>query len=105
MNQSIINIPKVVKFLGVEWTVEQVEDLCHDNNNLAEIKYRTHQIILQKPVAGYKTSVPNSEISFLHELVHLLLKEMDYDICEDEKFVDMLARFLYALQKENKIFK
>lgn len=72
---------------------------------MGEINYRTHKIYLQNNAEGQPISIPDIEITFLHEIMHLILREMGSDEeTHDEKFVDMLARFLYAMQKDNNIF-
>lgn len=105
MSKSILNIPKKIKFLGIEWIIEYKDDLCYKNNHMGEINYRTHKIYLQNNAEGQPISTPDIEITFLHEIMHLILREMGCeDEGHDEKFVDMLARFLYAMQKDNNIF-
>ena len=105
-DESICNFPKRIKFLGVKWDLSFVNDLITSNDHFAEISYNTHKIRIQNPQSGCELNNPMLDISFLHEIVHLLLHDMGYtELGTDEKFVDQLAHFLYAMQKDNKIFK
>jgi hypothetical protein len=104
-DESILRIPKKIHFLGIDWKVTFVDDLINSNNHFAEIAYNTHKIRIQHPKDGCEVNAAMSDVSFLHEIVHLMLNDMQSDLASDEKFVDQFALYLYAMQKDNKIFK
>jgi hypothetical protein len=101
-----IKIPEKLKVIGKYYAVVFENDLNYKNNNWGETRYRISQIAIQNKTDG--TSIPQQEMehSFIHETVHVILKEIGEDkLNRDERFVDLFSNVLYQVLKENELYE
>lgn len=95
-----MKIPGGIRINGVEYTVEEVDNL--DNGvNLAYgyINYETHQILIstQKNIDYQKKC-----LVFLHEVMHGICEAHALNLGDsEEKIVDTFARGIYQILQDN----
>ena len=89
-------IPVSFWLYGQKITVEMVDHLIEDADNIGESVYRKNLIKLQCNNAGIERPQTQIESTFCHELVHYILFMMEEDdLRKNEKFVDNFGRLLH----------
>ena len=94
-----MKMPKSIRIMGVDYEIKEVEHLDDGKCLLAgQISYKDSEIRILKN----DQSLQNKEITLLHEMFHGLCDSLDLKIINDnESHIDMLARGLYQVIKEN----
>ena len=91
-----MKIPKRFKLHGHTITVEYSIDMRDEDDAVGKASYRGQKIILQPICVGYSRPKTSIEQTFLHELTHHILHEMaEYDMMNNEKFVDLFSALLH----------
>lgn len=90
-----MNIPKKVKVLYKEYTVEETVNLHDEAGDLyGQIHYLPEKILLNADA-----SEAQKKATLFHELVHAM--DEIYNIGLEEKHIEKLGNALYMLQKDN----
>ena len=91
-----MQIPKRFRLLGQVVEVRFDERLIYTHDNRGEVRIRENVIVLQSDGPQYPILESQSEQTFLHELVHVILDRMgETELSANEKFVDMFAGMLH----------
>ena len=91
-----MQIPVSFWLYGQKITVESVDHLIEDEDNVGEVLFRKNLIRLQRNNAGVTRPQTQAESTFCHELVHYILFMMEEsDLRGNEKFVDHFGRLLH----------
>lgn len=86
-------IPESLTIGGVNYTVEQKETI----NKSEDFGFWdcTGQIEIAETICGKEVSESRKRQTFWHELTHVILHQMgEYDMCDDERFVNTFSSFL-----------
>ena len=103
--RNVVRIPEKLSILGIDYKIVYTDNLACSENASGQVDYLNHVTSMQKSIPGYKTDFANIERTLLHEVIHIIMREMQQnDLHNDEKFIDQLSHFLYAVQKDNRIF-
>jgi hypothetical protein len=82
------------KTYGVEFN----QDLLYKDDAYGQVSYREQKIFILPDTRQFPRSVEQIEHTYLHEIIHLILDEMNKkDLSKDEDFVDMFAGFLHQI--------
>ncbi len=93
-----MEIPKKFSLFGSEYTVGIEKDLINVKGLEGIHSYRKKHIRLQEVCSGHNKET--QEHAFLHELIHAILTQMsEFNLNENEKFVDIFAGLLHQSQK------
>jgi len=87
-------IPDSFQLHGITFAVRYDSNLCRDTDHTGEARYRTAEIVLNAP----NTNWPPQNLldqTFCHELVHMILNEMQSKLHSDESHVDLFASLLH----------
>lgn len=91
-----MKIPKRFKLFGHTIEVVQDHSLRFRENCNGEARYRTRTIMLSPSAPNYPRIQSDIEHTFLHELTHWILHELnEIDLRNNEKFVDTFAGLLH----------
>ena len=99
-------IPEKVKIGIHEFEVELTEGIKGDSTN--KITNKMGECFFDELILKVSKQYPPAKQheTFLHEIVHATLYEMEEDkLAGNEKFVSLLAKHLYILLTENDFFK
>ncbi|MHC4099206.1 MAG: hypothetical protein ACYSU3_24515 [Planctomycetota bacterium] len=89
-----MKIPKSFELFGQTINVVFKNDLTFEDDAIGATRFRRNEIWLQTKESG-RPEV-QVEQTFLHELVHWILHELNYDkLRDDEQFVDNVASLLH----------
>lgn len=96
---SGMRIPKMFNLLGLKIVVKMSDTLYHDSRMVGLAVYEDENILIQSNTGGKPRSKQSIDQTYLHELVHHILNAMgEYDLCKNEKFVDVFAGLLYQVE-------
>lgn len=88
-----IKIPKKFILGGIDYTVEEVDSL----NKSQDFGYWTSngQIEIANTVSSKQVSESRKRQTLWHEVTHAILHQMgEYELCDDERFVNTFSSFL-----------
>jgi len=93
-----IRIPKSFNIFGHTYTVEFDSQLDVDHDAVGTCSTRKHIIKLQPDSEAKPRLKSQIEQSYLHELVHVILRELMYnDLDNNEQFIDTFASALHQI--------
>lgn len=85
-------LPETLTVGGIDYAVEQKDTGRNGDFGFWE---STGHIEIADSIGGEKVSESRKRQSFWHELTHAVLHQMgEYDLCDDEKFVNTFSSFL-----------
>jgi len=90
-----MKIPIRFKLTGETINVKFDKSVSYVEDCLGIARYRISEINIQPPAEGTPVPYTKTEHAFFHELVHFILYMMSNDLYNDEKFVNVFARFLH----------
>jgi len=101
-----MNIPNTIRIGSMDYKITLSDKILQLNNKVCKgiVDYEMHTIEINNCVQDKQ----GIEQTFLHEVVHAIVKERNFDLCgkDDELVVDEFAFGLHQLIKDNPdIFK
>ena len=91
-----MKIPTSFNLLGYTIAVQYDPSLDFNDNATGMAHYRTKRIRLQPSSSSHPVHPLDEERTFIHEVLHQCLHYMERnDLCEDEKFVNLLAGMIH----------
>ena len=98
-----MKIPKQFNILGYTIDVVYEDDRLNERQLLGQASPNFAKISLRKQVEGKVLPKATLEHTYLHEVVHIVLKAMGEDeLYENEKFVDLFAGLLHQILTTSK---
>jgi len=85
-----MKIPKKFKLCGQTITIEYSDTIIKDEQAHGLSLFEKNKIILES-----KRNRERTEQTYIHELVHFILYNINNDLGGDEKFVDIFATMLH----------
>lgn len=99
-----LRIPESFNLFGQTFKVNFKKNLMKDMGYYGVSYFDVNLIELQEP--NEELSVEQVEVTFLHELMHMVLQNAHYDKeSKNEKFVDTIANLLHQFFKSSKYGK
>lgn len=96
-------IPKTFHLMGQKIKVTYDNKKCSSENALGLSDLQGNEILIAREVDSKKVPIDRVEQTFVHELVHFILHNMnEKKLCYDEKFVDNFAGLLHQYLKTKK---
>ena len=98
------DVPKSFKLGGVEYKVKTKEKINSESGQVGGISDVFEcSVVIAKTVNGSNCSSDYQRQTFYHELVHQILDIMgDFELSEDEKFVQEFSVFLDQFEQTKK---
>lgn len=96
-----MKLPKKIRFLGIDYTVEFVDKLDHEDN-WGRTSYKTNTIRIEEELDPQR-----QEEVFIHELFHLACNAtgIEWNRKQEEQFVDTIGKNMYGILKDNNLLK
>lgn len=94
-----MNIPETVRIGSCDYVVElTTNNLVVDGKECyAQIDYNFHKISINSKLADKQ----HNEVSFLHELLHGIMKDRNLELENEELVVEELSRGFHQVIKDN----
>jgi len=98
----MFQIPKFFDLIEKRIKVVMCDTLTNEEDALGFADFRLNRIRIQKNVNGMPREETDILRTFLHELTHWILHQMQHELRDDEVFVDGFARLLTQFFKTKK---
>lgn len=90
-----MKIPQSFKLYGKTIQVELEEDGPFNEARVGAAMFNSHKIKLTPSLPSFRIPKAEIEETFIHELVHWILHEMQNDLTDNEDFVEGFAKLLH----------
>lgn len=102
LNHKSYDIPTSFELGGIKVNVA-LDKQYNDSGNAGTAYLGTGSIRVKTSSNGEDYSKDYIQVTFYHELVHLILETMGrHELSKDESFVDLMATFLHQFNKTKK---
>lgn len=99
LDKKSVDIFGTTYTINIVDTLDKADDEC---NYYGETDHSSKIIKIGRNVHNIKQSDTEMKLTFLHELMHVILSIGQYNNCNnDEPLVEWLARCIYSLKNQN----
>ena len=98
-----MKIPKSVEIISQKINVTHRPNLITTSEAIGKAIFAENKIYIQQDTNTFKISKDAQEHAYYHELSHFILYYMgEMELCNNEKFVDLLGNILLQIDKTKK---